>query len=53
MIKMQARINDASNKMGQGKQSNISIILKIEHLFPFISPNIKEKGIKGRVTVAS
>ena len=48
-IKKQARINDASNKMRQGKQSDISNILEIELLFPFICPNIKVKGIKGRV----
>ena len=39
--------------MGQGKQSDISNILKIEHLSTFNSSNIKEKGIKGRVTFAS
>ena len=44
---MQERINDATNKVGQGKISVISNILKIEHLFPFIGPNIKEKGIRG------
>ena len=31
---------------GQGKQSDISNNLKIEHLFPFIRPNIKEKREK-------
>ena len=51
-IKTQARINDASNEIGQGKQPNISNILKIEQLFSFTSSNIKEKGIKGQVSFA-
>ena len=42
-IKTQARINDVSTEMGQGKQSDISDITKIEHLFPFISSNINGK----------
>ena len=52
MIEMQTWINYASNDMGQNKQSDFSNIPKIEHLFPYISPNIKEKGIKGQVSLA-
>ena len=46
VIKTQARINDANHAFGQGKYSDTSNILKIEHLLPFIAT----KGTKGIIT---